>query len=354
MWCILICSRMFWYVLISSDLQLRKLRKRSLIEDWETNTQSQITLHDLHKDFAAYELREVEADKRWAVYRNTGLSGLPQNLEGSPPGRNWPDLVRVHLRIEHQLPGTGHTQADLQVLQSIVLTSPPVTFPTRKKIQQWENLQLLCLEGFESQVLDISPLKCLRSLKLVSFELTTLKGSNKLEQLRFVELRCSGLREGLDFSRCSKLQELVTGEIYCLQKLGLPKNFSDLKVFSLHGWNKALPAELELAHHRLLREVTIAHTVWDTGRASLWSLSVLGLQFLRRLVGLTLIKLPIRSLPGLENLLGLEFLNLSGCAQLEVLPDLSHFLRLARVDRHGCERLPPGQPRVPRKCIVKT
>ncbi|KAG0556323.1 hypothetical protein KC19_11G044200 [Ceratodon purpureus] len=328
---------------------LRKLRKSSLIEDWETNAKSQITLHELYKDFAAYELREVEADKRSAVYHKGGLSDLPQNLESSPPGRNWPDLGRVSLRIENKLPGDDSPQPDLYVLQSIVLTSPPVMFPDHWKIQEWENLQLLCLEGFESKELDISPLKRLRHLKLVSYELRTLRGCDQLKQLRFVELNCSGLREGLNFSRCSKLQELVTGEIYSLQELCLPRSPSDLKILKLRGWNKRLPVELDLGRHRQLRKVAIYHTIWDTGRSSLWgnwSLTLTGLQFLTSLVGLKLIGLPITSLPGLQNLVGLEFLNLRGCAKLEVLPDLSGFSRLARIDRNGCKRLPLEQPLV--------
>jgi hypothetical protein len=80
----------------------------------------------------------------------------------------------------------------------------------------------------------------------------------------------------------------------------------------------------------------------------------MGLQFLTGLVALTLIKLPISSLPGLENLVGLEFLNLRGCAKLEALPDLRSFLWLEWVNREGCERLPPGQPLVSRKCKIKT
>lgn len=343
------CSDMF-------NLQLKELEKRSLLE---TNAESQITIHDLYKDFAAYELQVIEESKSWpwAVYYESGLSDLPQNLEKSPQVRIWPDLVRVYLRIENQLPDASTQQTHLHVLHSIVLASPPVMFPNRKKIGQWKNVQLLCLEGFESEVLDIGPLQCLRSLKLVSYELKTLKGCKKLKQLRFVELKCSGLRKGLNFSWCSKLQELVIGEIYSLRKLCLPQNPSDLKIFKLHGWNKFLPVELDLREHRMLREVEIVHTIWDTGRASLWgnwSLNITGLQFLTRLVGLSLIKLPISSLPGLENLVGLEFLNLSGCAKLEVLPDLSGSLRLAWVDRNGCERLPLGQPLVSRECRVIT
>lgn len=319
------------------------------------HTKSQITLDDSLKDFAAYELRVVEAENRWAVYHDGDLSDLPHNLESSPPGRNWPNLVRVYLRIKNQLPGAGCPQLD--VLKSIVLASPRVMFPDQRKIQEWENLQFLCLEGFESEQLDVAPLKCLRSLKLVSFELRILRGCNQLKQLRFVELDCSGLQEGLDFSRCSKLQELVTGEIYSLQKISLPQSPSDLKIFKLHGWNKFLPVHLDLRQHRHLREVAIAHTIWDTGRASLWgnwSLALMGLQFLTGLVGLTLIKLPISSLPGLENLVGLEFLNLRGCAKLEALPDLRSFLRLEWVNREGCERLPPDQPLVSTKCKIKT
>ena len=338
------------------NLQLRELEKRSLLK---TNAESHITIHDLYKDFAAYELQVVEELKSspWAVYHEGGLSSrrhaVPQNLEKSPPGKNWPDLVRVYLHIENQLPDASSPQLDVHVLQSIVLASPPVMFPNRKKIQQWANIQLLCLEGFESQVLDIGPLECLRSLKLVSYELETLKGCNKLKQLRFVELDCCGLRKGLEFSSCSKLQELVIGEIYSLQELRLPQIFSDMKLFKFNGWNEFLPAVLDLGKLTALREVDITRTIWARSLWGYWRLSVVGLQFLTKLVGLTLIYLPISSLPGLEKLVGLEFLNLHGCAKLEELPDLSNLSRLSWVDTHGCEMLPPDQPLLPGRCTRK-
>lgn len=103
------------------------------------------------------------------------------------------------------------------------------------------------------------------------------------------------------------------GEIYCFQKFGFFKNFSDLKVFSFYGWNKVFFVEFEFVYYCFLREVIIVYIVWDMGCVSLWSFSVLGFQFLRRLVGLMLIKLLIRFLLGFENFLGLEFLNFSGC-----------------------------------------
>lgn len=170
-----------------------------------------------------------------------------------------------------------------------------------------------------------------------------------------MELNCSGLKEGLEFPKCSKLQELVTGEIHELRSLRLPESLcSSLKLFKLHGWNGTLPRQLELGHHRELTEVAIAHTIWDISGRVNWSLSLLGLGFLTRLIGLTLINLPVLSLPGLENLELLQFLNVRGCACLEVLPDLRSLLWLKWVCRHGCLRLPRTQPLVSSECKVTT
>lgn len=89
------------------------------------------------------------------------------------------------------------------------------------------------------------------------------------------------------------------------------------ELFKLHGWNATLPRELDLGHHRELTEVAIAHTIWDVSGRVNWSLSLLGLRFLTRLTGLTLINLPVCSLPGLEKLLLLQFLDVRGCACLK-------------------------------------
>ena len=253
-----------------------------------------VTIHDLYVDFARHQIH-MEESQRWCVYEREGQT-LPLVLKSDPPGLRWPSLVRLRLQ-----------------------TTSVISFP-HEKLREWANLVVLDINLMRHKSFDISPLKCLRSLKLKSLILETLTWSNNMEELRYVKLSCERLAQEPDFSSCSNLLELnmrFASAAVCHQKTDpldrlLCKLAHTLKVLRITCWNQKFPEFLVLGMMPNLEVVEIINDLgFSEHEGSFVFTNLNALTHLRRLV---LKNLPIRSsLPGLENLVSLEDLLLNKC-----------------------------------------
>ncbi|KAG0592572.1 hypothetical protein KC19_1G263300 [Ceratodon purpureus] len=293
--------------------KVKNLRRYSLIEDWETSKTLKVTVHDLYIDFAEHQIH-LEESQRWCVYEREGRT-LPLVLKRDPPSLRWSSLVRLRLHA-----------------------SSVISFPY-EKFCEWANLVALDINLVQHKRFDISPLKCLQSLKLKSFILETLTWSDNMEELRYVKLSCQRLVQEPDFSACSNLLELnmrFASAGVCqrstdpLERIlcSMPRT---LKVLKLTYCNRKFPEVLVLGTMPNLEVVEIVNDIEFSRHEE--SFVVASLSALLRLRRLVLKNLPIKgSLPGLENLSSLEDLLLNRCEELNDLPGLDKLTNLRRLD----------------------
>lgn len=287
-------------------LQMKNLRRNSLIEDWEKNKTFKVTIHDLYVDFAEHQIH-LEESQRWCVYERNGRT-LPSCLKSGPPGLRWSSLVRLRLQ-----------------------TGSAISFPA-EKLREWSNLVVLDINLVQQKSLNLSPLNCLRSLKLKSFVLETLTWSESMEELRSVKLSCERLVQEPDFTTCSNLREL---NIRFSNPVGIcvvGTLANTLKVLRITCWNREFPPVLELGTMPSLQVVEIL----DNLEFSSDTIVIGGLSSLTHLRRLALKNLPIRgSIVGLGSLVSLEDLILSRCQALNALPGLGNLTNLQRLDVSG-------------------
>lgn len=317
-------------------VQLQYLKRSGIINFTPNLFQKDktITIHDLYKEFAEWYVSDWAGseDATWCIYHKLSTKCLPYTLQKSSPSKFWPDLKRIWL-------------------QNLMCDNLPT-----HKVQEWRNIVVLQLHSCKKlTVLHLQGFTCLRHLELVDLEnLETFHFSDStssdrhtsiwltnmclrpaptttLESLQYVVLEMlTSLKRLPDFSLCTSLKSFYMTE--CERVLEAPPSFKHCSALE----------KLHMDWH--LCQVSLPKLNTLTSLTSLWigttcnlscegNANLEGLGACIQLKGLlNLHYLPIRSLPGLENLSHIRRLYLRNCQYLKEIPDVSALTELEELD----------------------
>jgi hypothetical protein len=289
------------------------LKEKGLLEDVDISSQK-LFMHDLYREFAVMEAQGKLNSSSFNSRRWMYWDAHPSDLEMTPSGRCWENLIRVIIQQEY-----GADDAILS-FQGV----------------QWRycsNVMVLKLVGLYNLngVLNLKDLKCLRSLYLKDLrKLERLEGLEDLNSLTYFQWEGNCLAEDME-SRRSLGQLPASLQILDLQ---IPGSVVYLRrdVFSrctnLHGLNLCFVCADEGLDFRNFQSLQTIQLGWIQG--PLQNLSGLG----GGLSSACLQSLSIsecrslRSVSGLDHLVGLQNLYLSCNYELKKLPDLQKLTNL--------------------------
>jgi hypothetical protein len=281
------------------EWQLYCLNRRGLLQDADLAS-GRVSMHDLYREFAELEVRgELDEStdlerRRWGYLDNRDLS----ELESTPSGRCWQKLIRLGI-CEEMFSPVGTATESLQGIE-------------------WKNcanVEVLKLHGLEciQGALSLERLKCLRSLELYGIggldRLVGLEGLKHLTYFTWYYIDPRGYEVQThvgQFPASLKLLHIAVRVLLGTDVLARCKNLSKLVLREVRDDNLDLSncSSLECV---MLQQVPKLRTGVNVRCAS-------------RLRSLIVDQCTdLVEIPGLEQLVGLELLELKNC---KVKPEL--------------------------------
>jgi Leucine-rich repeat (LRR) protein len=321
-------------------MQLKGLKRKSLLQDLGDGLSTSIGMHDLWREFGVMESKVGELEGRRWVYEEGGPSTLE---EGIPSGGCWQSMKRMCF------------------LENGLMSAKTVTFA------HFSNISVLKLIGGlvdlpVNLVLDLSKMKHLKSLELSLGRfgvevIVEVVGLGLVEGLQFLLLKGIQFSAAVidDIGHLTKLQVLDlenskdailpdVSKLICLEEVhflrfrkvatifGFSPRMSNLRTLDFNGCE-----ELRSLEHGVGELVAL----WELSFS--WCRNLNELPNLQKLTNLRILNITlcnrIKSVPGLDSLVALERLEAMGCSNIVELPNLQKLTSLRNLNINRCHRI---------------
>jgi Leucine-rich repeat (LRR) protein len=321
-------------------MQLKGLKRKSLLQDLGDGLSTSIGMHDLWREFGVMESKVGELEGRRWVYEEGGPSTLE---EGIPSGGCWQSMKRMCF------------------LENGLMSAKTVTFA------HFSNISVLKLIGGlvdlpVNLVLDLSKMKHLKSLELSLGRfgvevIVEVVGLGLVEGLQFLLLKGIQFSAAVidDIGHLTKLQVLDlenskdailpdVSKLICLEEVhflrfrkvatifGFSPRMSNLRTLDFNGCE-----ELRSLEHGVGELVAL----WELSFS--WCRNLNELPNLQKLTNLRNLNINrchrIKLVPGLDYLVALELLSVSECSNIVELPNLQKLISLQTLDISQCRKI---------------